>query len=522
MWQQISDILVEGFNQYGLESIGYWILGLCFGMFFIRSTQKRRFHLISLACYILAFGTILLVVLPALVVLNPNFLISMRGYDIIQGITISLGCSFLGVSLLVSALGMSGLLSCVFLFFVIQVIFIHVFRILFPEYNLIYWSLAACWVVVGFSFHMLRKVGKTSLFDRVGDSFFALSLYYIARELNFVSGTGWLPVFIFGGVSVSVLMAQIKFMESTCEEFEENLQKEKQRRTQFWDIAPFPILVSKLLDDSVLYINPVARNVLKITPPDVASFRLTDYFADSSKRNELVEKMRENRILDSFEVEMRSPRSGEKLWLDLSARVVELDGELALYINLHNVTEQKETEEKLFKQASTDTLTGLYNRRQFEAMVAQAMASAQRYQTPYCVMMSDIDHFKSVNDTYGHEAGDVVLKEVAHLMQTTFRTSDIIGRFGGEEFIVFFTNTDINGAKIAAEHFRQAVEQAHIEAEGKHIPVTISLGLTDTQNNDLMRLTKEADLALYYSKEHGRNQVSVYTPELENQTESKQ
>ena len=316
-------------------------------------------------------------------------------------------------------------------------------------------------------------------------------------------------------------MAQLRFMQASCANLSDQLDFEKKRRTLFWDIAPFPILVSKLLDDTVLYINPVARDVLKISPEDIASFRLTDYFSDSNKRNELVEKVRTSHILDSFEVEMRSPRSGEKLWLDLSARVVELDGELALYINLHNVTEQKETEEKLFKQASTDTLTGLYNRRQFEAMVDQAIASAKRYQTPYCVMMSDIDHFKAVNDTYGHEAGDVVLKEVAHLMQTTFRTSDIIGRFGGEEFIVFFTNTDINGAKVAAEHFRQAVEQAHIEAEGKHIPITISLGLTDTQNHDLLRLTKEADLALYYSKEHGRNQVSVYTPELDNQENEK-
>jgi diguanylate cyclase (GGDEF)-like protein len=130
-------------------------------------------------------------------------------------------------------------------------------------------------------------------------------------------------------------------------------------------------------------------------------------------------------------------------------------------------------------------------------------------------MMCDIDHFKMVNDTYGHEAGDIVLKEVANLMKNTFRASDIVGRFGGEEFVVFFTNTDMAGAQVAAEHFRQAVEQAHIEAEGKHIPITISLGITNTQNDDLLRLVKEADLALYYSKENGRNQVNFYSPELE-------
>ena len=78
MFKEISEIIIDGFNQYGLESIGYLVMGLCFGMFFIRSTQKRRFHFISAACYILAFGTVLLVGLPTLVVLNDNFKISEK------------------------------------------------------------------------------------------------------------------------------------------------------------------------------------------------------------------------------------------------------------------------------------------------------------------------------------------------------------------------------------------------------------------------------------------------------------
>lgn len=519
MLKEITSIIVDGFNQYGLESIGYLIMGLCFGMFFIRSTQKRRFHLISLGCYILAFGTILLVVLPTLVVLNPNFLISFKGYEIIQGITISLGCSFLGVSLFVSALGMSALLSCVFLFFIVQVIFIHVFRIYFPEFNLIYWSLATCWVVVGLSFHLLRKIGKTALFDRVGDAFFVLALYYIAREFNFISGTGWLPVFVFGGVSVSVLMAQIKFMESTCEEFEENLQKEKQRRTQFWDIAPFPILVSKLLDDSVIYINPEARKVLKVSENETSQFHLKDYFTDVSKRDELIELARKRQIVDHFNVQMKSPGTTNFTWLDISARVVELDGELALYMNLQDITDQKETEERLFIEASTDALTGLYNRRQFEAMSSMALANCVRQKIPYSIMMLDIDHFKNVNDTFGHDIGDLVLKRVADVLNKTHRDSDIIARYGGEEFIIFLSNTDISGAKIAAERIRSAVEQAVIMAGDTRVSVTISLGITNTQNGDIASMTKQADIALYHSKENGRNQATVFTEDMKGKEE---
>lgn len=522
MLSEFTSIIVDGFNQYGLESVGYLIMGLCFGMFFIRSTQKQRFHLISTACYILAFGTILLVILPALVALNPNFLISFKGYQLIQGITVSLACSFLGVSLLVGAMGMSALLSFVFLFFVIQVIFIHIFKIYFPEYNLIYWSLAACWVVVGLSFHLLHNVGKTSLFDRVGDAFFVLALYYIGREFDFVSGKGWLPILVFTGVSVAVLMAQIKFMESTCLSLEEDLLKEKQHRTQFWDIAPFPILISKLLDDSVLYINPMARNLLKVSQGEISQFHLKDYFTDISKRDELIQQTRQSKIVDSFNVQMKSPRTGEAIWLEISSRVIEFDGDLALYMKLQDITDQKENEERLFREASTDALTGLYNRRQFEAMSSVALANCIRQKLPYAILMLDIDHFKHVNDTFGHDMGDIVLQRVADVLKKTHRDSDVIARYGGEEFIAFLTNADAQGAKIAAERIRTAVEKAVIMAGDTQVPITISLGISTTQNGDIFAMTKEADIALYHSKENGRNQATIFTEEMRTETEAKE
>ena len=514
MWQEILQIFKSGFYQYGAECISYFVVAMCFRMFYIHGTQRQRFRLIGNACLIMGIGSALFFVLPVLKIMNPQFEISNKGYLFLGTLIGCISISFLWASLFVQELGNKQLK---FLLIALSLVLISIFVpvVLYTKFSFTYLLLGVSWLIVAISFHRLPTVGKTSFFWIIGDCLLLLSAFYFARQFHWLPEYGLISIVLFLCLSIVVVMAQIKFMQHSSVILEEQLEFEKKRRTMFWDIAPFPILVSKLLDDSVLYINSVARDMLKLSNDDITKFRLKDYFSDLEKRNELVEKVRQNRIVDSFEVEMCSPRMGEKMWLDLSARVVELDGELALYINLHNMTEQKETEERLFKQASTDTLTGLYNRRQFEAMVAQAVASSKRNQTPYCVMMSDIDHFKSVNDTYGHEAGDIVLKEVANLMKTTFRSSDIIGRFGGEEFVIFFNNTDLEGAKIAAEKFRQAVEQAYIEAEGQHIPVTISLGITNTQNDDLLRLVKEADLALYYSKEHGRNQVSVYTPQLE-------
>ena len=519
MLEQIGLIFVKNFSKYGLEGIGYLIMAFCFGMFFLRSTQKRRFHFISAACYILSIAYLCQLALPALEVFNPNFVLSEKEIWLVEAGMVCLGTSFLWASLFVVPLSMGGLLRCALFFFVAQGMTIYFTQPLFPVFNFLNWLLIVCWIVMGISFHFLKTVGKTSLFDVVGDAFFVLALYYMATEFDLVKPSVWLPVVAFGGVSFVVLMAQIKFMEGTCLMFEANLEKEKERRTLFWDIAPFPILVSKLLNDAVLYINPSARSVLHVSPNETSQFRLKDYFSNISKRDELIAQARSNKIVEHFVVQMKSPRTQATMWLNLSARVVELDGELARYMNLQDITNQKQTEEKLFQEASTDALTGLYNRRQFEAMCGMALANCIRQKTPYSMMMLDIDHFKNVNDTYGHDMGDVVLKNIAAVLRQTGRDSDIIARYGGEEFIIFLNNTDVEGAKIAAERIRSAVEQAVITTEnGERIPVTISLGVTASQSGDIYAMAKEADIALYHSKENGRNRATVFTAEMRNET----
>ena len=124
--------------------------------------------------------------------------------------------------------------------------------------------------------------------------------------------------------------------------------------------------------------------------------------------------------------------------------------------------------------------------------------------------MLDIDKFKNVNDTYGHDIGDEVLKQLAQTMKDTFRKTDIVARFGGEEFIVFLSMTSPEKAFIAAEHIRKAVEKLKIKSKGELIPITISVGVSDCQSTNLDILIKQADEALYHSKENGRNQTTLY------------
>ncbi|WP_248744985.1 diguanylate cyclase [Pseudomonas sp. MWU12-2037] len=167
---------------------------------------------------------------------------------------------------------------------------------------------------------------------------------------------------------------------------------------------------------------------------------------------------------------------------------------------------------KLQKLSSTDRLTGLYNRGHWEESLKAAYARNQRYGNATSLVMFDIDHFKRVNDTYGHQAGDKVIEHVADLVREHVRDSDVAGRYGGEEFGVVLSDTDKAGARFFAERLRKAIEALEVVHEGQSIRFTISLGVADLSQPSISHadLIAWADQALYASKKGGRNRVTVY------------
>jgi len=147
------------------------------------------------------------------------------------------------------------------------------------------------------------------------------------------------------------------------------------------------------------------------------------------------------------------------------------------------------------------------------------MKIAMREIQAFSVVMVDIDFFKKVNDTYGHQAGDYVLATVAQLLKGEVRETDVVGRFGGEEFIVILANSDVEGSRIFSDRFRQRVEATPLVFDGKKIPVTVSLGTATFQekwkqgfNPEAMmkELVHKADNALYFAKASGRNKVAQW------------
>jgi len=158
----------------------------------------------------------------------------------------------------------------------------------------------------------------------------------------------------------------------------------------------------------------------------------------------------------------------------------------------------------------TDALTGLYNRRHFDNTVEREFLRSKRYGGNLTIAIIDIDFFKKINDMYGHLCGDYVLKEVAYLIMDNFRKTDIVFRYGGEEFVVLLTETTASQSKIALERVRKTIENTVFNYDGNVINVTVSIGAAQNITDCVNAFLNNADKALYKAKQSGRNSVIIY------------
>ncbi len=202
---------------------------------------------------------------------------------------------------------------------------------------------------------------------------------------------------------------------------------------------------------------------------------------------------------------------------DLNVKLpVQNRDELGFTISVFNdmVVRLRKNHDELEKLSTVDALTGLSNRKRLMEMFALHIKRYARHQTPFTILMADLDHFKQVNDCYGHLAGDAVLISIGKLFSEMLRSIDTAGRYGGEEFLIILDDIKEQEALQTAERIRQAVEQNEVTADGKTIKVTVSIGVA-TINNDIDmqdgRLIGKADKALYEAKRNGRNRAVLST-----------
>jgi diguanylate cyclase (GGDEF)-like protein len=201
---------------------------------------------------------------------------------------------------------------------------------------------------------------------------------------------------------------------------------------------------------------------------------------------------------------------------ELEARVAIRTAELNRINELlrAEIEERKRIEQQLHQLATTDPLTGALNRRHFFELVEQEFDRSQRYGRQISIILVDLDHFKEINDSHGHIAGDQLLQAVANRFTQSLRQMDIFGRYGGDEFVVLLPETNIEQAKLAAERLHKNVTSKAVETSRGSIPLEISIGVASLVNTDDMeKLLIKTDQALYKAKAEGRNRVVVFEEE---------
>lgn len=217
--------------------------------------------------------------------------------------------------------------------------------------------------------------------------------------------------------------------------------------------------------------------------------------------------------MSAWQYQYRIERDGRTSWMQgIAEPERDDDGATVWYGILTNIDGQKALESRLRQLSVTDELTGLYNRRQLLAELQSQFDLTLRYKQPVAVALIDIDHFKTINDGYGHPAGDMVLKRFAELLRTRLRRTDIYGRFGGEEFLVIFPQQTLSQARAALDELRRTFRaQTHITLQGARFHASFSAGLALIGESDgnPSQLLSRVDQALYQAKSRGRDTCVV-------------
>ncbi|UXY17026.1 diguanylate cyclase [Chitiniphilus purpureus] len=293
---------------------------------------------------------------------------------------------------------------------------------------------------------------------------------------------------------------------------ESRLNVSEVRFRQMIETIPVALLLARLPECFITYINQQGARTFDIPQAGALSLRAADFYLNSSDFREQLLAMDQTQGIRNIEVRMRR-WSGEAFWASLSMSSVTVGEEITLMIGVSDITERKRLEGELKRRATTDSLSGLSNRAHFMELANQELARAQRYARPLALLMLDIDYFKRINDTHGHDVGDQAIRAVAQVLSATLRDVDVVARMGGEEFAALLPETTPELACAAAERVRVNIEAHRIALpNGSELAFTGSIGISALRRDDQLidDLLKRADLALYHAKHHGRNQSALY------------
>lgn len=272
--------------------------------------------------------------------------------------------------------------------------------------------------------------------------------------------------------------------------------------------APLPLIVTARADGAVRQVNHAALRFFGGDPAALGILSAEQVYCDPRQRTALLQELDRCGRVDGFEARVRLAAGDERDVL-IAASPLLIDGEEQMMTGVVDITSRKEMEAYLERLATTDPLTGLANRYRFFTVAELEIRRAARYGRPLTLAMADMDHFKRINDTCGHQAGDRVLTGFAALCRQILRPNDLIARFGGEEFALLLPETDLDGAVALGERLREATLALSMPDRSMRTSISIGVTVVRPSETSVDAALSRADRALYAAKQGGRNRVCV-------------
>ena len=300
------------------------------------------------------------------------------------------------------------------------------------------------------------------------------------------------------------------------------------------DAAPFPLAMNRLHGGELIYANARAEELFRDHLAPERSLRVQDFYVDPAERERVSALLRLGGCVSDREVRLRAA-DGREFWALISCSVVKADDGWCVINGINDISERKRLEQDLLQanralrqnlseietlqqglreQALRDPLTGLFNRRHLDDILPRILSHMLALHRDVAVLMIDADHFKRINDNYGHPCGDAVLTALAAHLSDAFRSGDVVCRYGGEEFFVLLPGASLDAAYAKAQQLCCEVRALPIVALGQPLSITLSVGLalSPLHGVDAVSVVRAADAALYRAKKEGRDRVCVADP----------
>ena len=343
--------------------------------------------------------------------------------------------------------------------------------------------------------------------------------WIISRVPSEVLALPWLPAMFWICAGVVCLLGGVVWLWAAARvrrALAENETLRQQRRLEFITNTSQDAITLVDSEDHVQFWNLAAERLFGYRREEAQGRSLHQLLAPPEQLNDIRKGLDifantgQGPIFEGRREVLAKRKDGSHFPAEVSASAFSLDGQWYAAGSVRDITEHKQNEEALKRLANTDGLTGVLNRRRFMELARQEVARSRRYGGPLSLIMLDVDHFKAVNDTHGHEVGDEVLVSLSKVCRKVLRQVDLFGRVGGEEFMALLPETDLAAAAKVAERLRLELARHPVSGSHPQLRVTISLGVSqlvpDMRLSDLMRT---ADDAMYRAKQNGRNRVEI-------------